>query len=73
MVLLRAFKDNEVSVYIQYRTTGKLFNLCRLDAFTKTFITPMGDLCADDCDLITYYEVDLQLFMDSLQAVTSLV
>lgn len=64
MVFLRAFKDSEIGIYIWYRTTGK-FNFCRFDAVTKMFVTFMRDfLYADDCNLITHSEGDLQLLMD---------
>ena len=64
IVFLLAFKDNDLGVYIRYRSTGKLFNLRRLTAKTKVFVQVIRDLLyADDCDLVTHTEADMQILM----------
>ena len=45
-----AFKDSSEGVYIYYRTTGKLFNIKRFTARTKTMMCVNRELLyADDC------------------------
>ena len=67
IVFLVAFEDCEHGVYIRYRTTGKLFNLRRFNAKSKVLLTLIRDLLyADDCDLVTHTERDLQYVMDCL-------
>ena len=61
IVILRAFADIDASIYVCYRTAGKLFNICRFTAVTKTFMTPISDL-------LTHTERDLQLLMDCFSA-----
>ena len=65
VVFIIAFKNNDVGVYIRYRTTGKVFNLRRFASKTKVFISLIRDLLyADDCDLLTHTEQDLQNLMN---------
>ena len=69
IVLYRAFATNENGIYIRYRTSGKLFNLRRLKALSKTSISVIRDLLyADDCDLVAHTEADIQNLMDCLSA-----
>ena len=64
IVLLKAFKENDLGVYIRYRTTGKLFNIRRFMSASKTFMALIRDLYTNDCDLVIHTEKDLQLLMD---------
>ena len=65
VVFIIAFKNNDVGVYIRYRTTGKVFNLRRFASKTKVFISLIRDLLyADDCDLLTHTEQDMQNLMN---------
>lgn len=67
VVLDRAFAANNNGIYIRYRTSGKLFNIRRLKALTKTSISVIRDLLyADDCDLVAHTEADIQNLMDCL-------
>lgn len=60
-----AFKDNENGIYIRYRTDGKLFNIRRFLSSTKVLTVLIRDLLyADDCDLATHTEEDLQTLMN---------
>ena len=69
VVFLIAFKDNDLGVYIRYRSTGKLFNLHRLTAKTKVFFQIIRDLLyADDCDLVTHTEADMQNLLNVFAA-----
>ena len=45
VVFLIAFQNNDVGVYIRYRTTGKVFNLSRFRSKTKVFTSLIRDLC----------------------------
>ena len=67
MVFRDAFKNCRGGIYIRYRTTGKLFNLRRFEAKTKSFNQLVRDLLyADDCDLVTHTEADMQHLMDCI-------
>ena len=67
MVFEDAFKDNDRGIYIKYRTTGKVFDLRRLEASTKVSYNLIRDLLyADDCDLVTHTEEDMQQLMDCI-------
>ena len=69
IVLLKAFEENDLGVYIRYRTTGKLFNIRRFMSGSKTFMALIRALLyADDCNLVTHTEKDLQLLMDCFSA-----
>ena len=60
-MLMDAFKDSDVGIKLRYRLDGKLFNLKRLQAKTKTRIESIRDfLFADDCALIASTEADMQ-------------
>ena len=55
MVFKLALKDCHNGVYIQYRISGKLFNVRYLGADTKVSMNLICDLLyADDCDLVTH-------------------
>ena len=70
VALGRAFASNDTGIYIRYRSTRKLFNLQRLKALFKTSISLIRDLLyADDCDLVTHTEADMQTLMDCFSAV----
>ena len=65
-MLRDALKNTDVGVYVQYRTTGKLFNLRRLQAKTKVMESLIRDLLfADDCGLFTHSVEDMQILMNS--------
>ena len=65
VVLLIAFKTNENGIYIRYRSSGKLFNLRRFAANTKVLSALLRDLLyADDCDLVTHTEQEMQDLLD---------
>lgn len=60
-MLLDAFTDCERGVYIQFRFSGKLFNLRRLQAKTKVFEALLREfLFADDCALTATSPDDIQ-------------
>lgn len=64
-MLQDALKSTDIGVYIQYRTTGKLFNLRRLQARTKVMEALIRDLLfADDCGLFTHTTEDMQVLMN---------
>ena len=37
VLLMSAFNDYDTGIYLKFRTSGKVFNLRRFDAKTKTF------------------------------------
>jgi hypothetical protein len=64
-MLRYAFKDDDIGVDIKYQTDGKLFNLRRLSAKIKVKPDTIIDLLfADDCNLTTSTEDDLQRNID---------
>ena len=64
-----AFKDNTSGIYIRYRTTGKVFDLSRLRAKTKVSYALIRDLLyADDADLVTHTEADLQSLLTAFDS-----
>jgi hypothetical protein len=69
VVLCSAFENCDLGIYVRYRTTGKLFNIRRFDSKTKTFVSLIRDLLyADDCDLVTHSEADMQTLMNLLSS-----
>lgn len=66
IVFLLAFQvEDAPGVYIRYRTSGKLFKLNRFAAKTLISMSVIRDLLyADDCDLVTHSEADMQKMMD---------
>ena len=65
-MLRDALENTDVGVYVQYRTTEKLFNLRRLQAKTKVMEALIHDLLfADDCELLTHTVGDMQILMKS--------
>ena len=68
-MLAYAFKDLDEGIYVRYRSTGSVFNLCRLRQNTEVFLAVIRDLLyADDCDLISHTERGLQLLVDCFVA-----
>jgi len=64
-MLRDAFEDTDIGVYIQYRTSGKLFNLRRFQARSKVLEALVRDLLfADDCGLFTHTVADMQILMN---------
>ena len=64
-----AFKDHTEGIYIRYRTSGSVFDLSRLKANSKVFMSVIRDLLyADDCDLVSHTEDGLQLLVNSFDA-----
>ena len=67
VVLLHTFADCPHGIYIRYRMSGKLFNIRRFAARTKTLQAVIRDLLyADDCDLVSHTEQEMQALMSSL-------
>ena len=66
VVFFLAFSNDDApAVYIRYRTTNKLFDLKRFNAKSKCVITAIRDLLyADDCDLVSHTEEDMQKILD---------
>ena len=55
IMLQDAFRDNDLGIYIQFRTNGNIFNLQHLKAKTKTTELLVRDLLFDDdCAIIAY-------------------
>ena len=64
-MLHEAFRDIDIGIYIQYRTSGKLFNLRRLQASSKITEALIRELLfADDCGLCTHTVEDMQILMN---------
>ena len=67
VVLQEAFRNNENGIYIRYRSTGKLLNIIQFIEDTKVSTALVRDLLyADDCDLVTYTEWEMQVLMGML-------
>lgn len=68
-VLLQcAFQDCDEGIYLRTRSDGKLFNIARLRAKTKTSSILLRELLfADDAALISHSQEKLQLILDQLQ------
>ena len=67
MLLQYAFADSSDGVYIRTRADGKLFNIARLRAKTKTFEVLIRELLfADDAALASHSEAGLQRLVDKL-------
>jgi hypothetical protein len=66
IVFVLAFNDNDApAVFIRYRTTNKLFTHKRFESKSTLTISAIRDLLyADDCDLVSHSESDLQKMMD---------
>ena len=64
-VLMHAFKDSADGVYIRTRHDGKLYNLARLRAKTKTLSVLIRELLfADDAAITSHTQAGLQRLMD---------
>ena len=69
VMLEHAFKDCDIGVYIRFRTSGKVFNLRRFNSKSKTFQIIVRELLyADDADLVTHTEEEMQKIMDKLSS-----
>jgi hypothetical protein len=65
VTLSYAFQDCDIGVFIHFRTTGKVFNLTRFNAKSKTFQTLVRELLyADDADFVAHTEEDMQAIMN---------
>ena len=65
VMLSNAFQDCDIGVFIRFRTSGKVFNLCCFNTKSKTFQSLVRELLfADDADLVANTEEDMQLIMD---------
>ena len=61
IMLQDAFRNNDLGVYIKFRTNGNIFNLQCLKAKTKTTELLVRDLLfADDCALIAHSNNDIK-------------
>ena len=66
VLLMNAFSDCDVGVLLQFRTSGKVFNLRRFNAKSKVFQDLVRELLyADDADFLAHTENDMQLIMDN--------
>ena len=73
MVFQSALKDSSEGVYIYNQTTGKLFNIKCFTARTKTMMSVIRELLyADDCNVLTHTEMEMQHLMDFEAACTAL-
>ena len=64
-MLRDAFEDTDIGVYLQFRTSGQLFNLRRFQSRTKVFTVLIQELLfADDCGLFTHTVSDMQILMN---------
>ena len=69
MLLQYAFADCEDGVYVRTRQNGKLFNIARLRAKTKSYEVLLRELLfADDAALTSHSEEGLQRLVDKLSA-----
>ena len=69
-MLQDTFYDNDLGVYIPFRTNGNIFNLQRLKAKTKTTELLVRDLLfTDDCALIAHSIKDIKRITDSFAKV----
>ena len=66
IVFMIAFNDNDApAVFIRYRTSNKLFTHKRFESKSTLTISAIRDLLyADDCDLVSHNEADMQRIMD---------
>ena len=65
VLLSYAFEDYDKGVPLRFRTTGKVFNLRRFNAKSKTFEALFRELLyADDADFLAHSEEDMQYIMD---------
>jgi hypothetical protein len=65
VVLAYAFQDCDIGIQLRFRTTGKVFNLRRFKARSKTFQLLVRELLyADDADFVAHTEEDMQTLMD---------
>ena len=66
IVFVLAFSDDDApAVYIRYRTTNKLFKLKRFQYKSTLMISAIRDLLyADDCDLVSHTQEDMQKILD---------
>ena len=73
IVFLIAFdNDDAPAIYIRYRTSNKLFDMRRFRAKSKLMISAIRDLLyADDCDLVTHTEADMQKMLDLFSSACS--
>ena len=64
-MLCHAFKDCTAGVFLRFRTSGKVFDLRRLQAKSNVFELIIRELLyADDADLVSHSEEDMQFIMD---------
>lgn len=71
-VLIDAFSDLDRGDYIEFRTDGKFFKLCRLQAITKVMEALLREfLFPNNCALVTHSHEDLQIIVDRLFAFVS--
>ena len=69
-----AFKNITSGIYIRYRTTGNIFDLSRLRAKTRVSHTLIRDLLhADDTDLVSHTEEDLQSLVNAFDSTAMLL
>ena len=69
VVLLVLHQETEEGVYVRTRIDGKLFNLARLKARTKTKLELITELLfADDTALVAHSEQDMQKLVDTFSA-----
>ena len=65
IVFLVAFYENSDGIYIRYRTSGNVFNVRRLLSQRKVSSSLVRELLyADNCDIVSHSEDELQYFMN---------
>ena len=65
VTLAYAFQGCDIGVFLRFRTSGKVFNLRRFNAKSKTFNALVRELLyADDADFVAHSEEDMQSIMN---------
>ena len=66
VLLTHAFEDVDVGILLRFRTSGKVFNLRRLNTKSQVFQSLIRELLyADDADFLAHSEADMQIIMDN--------
>jgi len=72
MMLLIAFKDCELGVPVRFRSDGRVFNLRRLQARTKTSAAVIRDLLyTNECAFLAHSDADAQQLFDRFYTAAS--
>ena len=72
VMLSHAFQDCNRGILLHFRTTGKVFNLRRFNARSKTFDILVRELLyADDANFLAHSEEDMQHILDRFSAASA--